>query len=258
MSKDICVTEILNIYQNNTLHWSRENARERSRAGLVLFTEGEIEYIFPSSSIVATRGSVMLFPPDVAYSGIAKTQRVAYFVLDFNTAFENELVRFGAPCIVTPKDFDKLCVDFSSIVSIWEQQRMDAGIKAKAFLYATLSEIVENTKVNFPRREMNDILTYILDHYTDQDISVSDLCDRFYISESQLRRNVLKATGLTPNEYITSIRLSRAKRELICTQKSIAQIAYECGFTSAYYFSRCFRQHEKISPKEYRNTNSIL
>ena len=252
MLNDLCVTKILNIYHNNTLKWSRELSAERSRAGLVLFTEGEIEYIFPSETIVATGGSMMLFPPNIAYRGLAKTQRVAYFVLDFKTAVEDELVEFGAPCIVAPKRFDKLCSDFSDIVSVWEQQKRDAEIKAKAFLYATLAELLSHGEQNSSKQETNDILAYIFDHYIDSDITVMKICKEFYISESQLRRNIQKVTGLTPNEYITSLRLNRAKRELICTHKNIKQIAYECGFSSEYYFSRCFHLHECISPKEYR------
>jgi hypothetical protein len=44
---DVCVTEILNVYQIDTLTWSRRKPTERNRNGLVLFMEGEIEYYFP-------------------------------------------------------------------------------------------------------------------------------------------------------------------------------------------------------------------
>ena len=258
MLKNICATKILNIYQRNILQWSREDACERGRAGLVLFTEGEIEYTFPSYKIVATPGTVMLFPPNVAYSGISKTNRVAYLVLDFSTALDIEMTEFGAPCVVPAKNFEKLCMDFADMVSAWEQQRMDAEIRAKAFLYTTLAEMLTDSEQHSAKPETNDLLAYIFAHYTESDLSVQKLCGKFYISESQLRRNVQKVTGLTPNEYITSLRLNRAKRELICTKKSIKQIAYECGFSSAYYFSRCFHLHEKISPKEYRQNNLML
>ncbi len=258
MLKDLCVTKILNVYQNDTSTWARSEPRERNRNGLVLFTNGEIEYFFPNRSIVATRGSVMLFPSNIPYYGLARSKRVAYCVLDFQTLSENEISDLGAPCITKSKNFDQLYHDFSNVVSVWEQQKINSVIQAKAFLYATLALLVENDERNHTNQESNDILTYIFDHYADPDISVSSLCERFYISESQLRRNILKITGLTTNEYITYLRLNRAKRELICTKNSIKQIADECGFSSAYYFSRCFHLHEKISPKEYRQNNLML
>lgn len=255
---DVCVTEILNVYQNDTLTWSRRKPTERNRNGLVLFMEGEIEYYFPDKTIVASAGSVMLFPSNVPYHGVARTQRVAYYVLDFQTLSENEICDFGAPCIAKLKSFDTVCRDFSNVVSVWGQQKMDAVIRTKAFLYSMLALLMENEGRSSLKQERDDIFTYIFDHYTDPDISVLSLCEKFYISESQLRRNALKVTGLTTNEYITFLRLTRAKRELICTQKSIKQIAYECGFSSAYYFSRSFHLHEKVSPKEYRQNSVML
>ena len=258
MLRDLCVTEILNVYQNDTLMWSRRKPTKRNKNGLVLFTEGEIEYYFPDKTIVATRGSLMLFPSNIPYCGSAHTQRVAYCVLDFKTLSENELSAFGAPCIVKPEGFEQLQKDFSDILLAWEKQKINASLMARSFLYATLASITENDQDNVMNRVSGDILTYIFEHYTDPDLSVLNLCERFYISESQLRRNVLKFTGMTTNEYIISLRLSRAKKELICTQKSIKQIAYECGFSSAYYFSRCFHQHESISPKEYRQNSVML
>lgn len=258
MLKDLCVTEIRNVYQNDTLTWSRKTSANRNRSGLVLFTEGEIEYYFPNQTIVASAGSVMLFPSNVPYHGAARTQRVAYCVLDFQTLSENELLAFGAPYMAKPECFEQLHSNFLNVISAWEKQKIDAHLQAKVFLFSTLAKIIEKNQVREIKGESNELLTYIFEHYTDPDISVVKLCEKFFISESQLRRNILKLTGMTTNEYLISLRLNFAKRELICTQKNIEQIAYECGFSSAYYFSRCFHQHEKVSPKEYRKINSVI
>ena len=70
----------------------------------------------------------------------------------------------------------------------------------------------------------------------------------FYIS------NVLKAAkGQTLRQYIISYRLKLAKSMLECTGKSVAEIADECGFTDASYFTKTFRQAFGETPKDYRN-----
>ena len=70
----------------------------------------------------------------------------------------------------------------------------------------------------------------------------------FYIS------NVLKtAKGQTLRQYIISYRLKLAKSMLECTAKSVAEIADECGFTDASYFTKTFRQAFGETPKDYRN-----
>lgn len=70
----------------------------------------------------------------------------------------------------------------------------------------------------------------------------------FYISK------VLKAAkGQTLRQYIIAYRLKLAKSLLISTSRSIAEIADECGFTDASYFTKTFRAAFGKTPKEYRN-----
>lgn len=54
------------------------------------------------------------------------------------------------------------------------------------------------------------------------------------------------------NDYITEIRLNKAKTLLRDTNKSIAEVAYETGFNSAAYFTTLFRQKQNQTPSEYR------
>lgn len=70
----------------------------------------------------------------------------------------------------------------------------------------------------------------------------------FYISK------VIKAAkGETLKQYIISYRLKLAKRMLEAGSGSIAEIAEECGFTDASYFTKTFRLTFGMTPKEYRN-----
>ena len=71
----------------------------------------------------------------------------------------------------------------------------------------------------------------------------------FYISK------VLKdAKGQTLRQYIISYRLKRAKKLLELTDKSVSEIADECGFTDASYFTKTFRTSFGMTPKDFRNS----
>jgi AraC-like DNA-binding protein len=71
----------------------------------------------------------------------------------------------------------------------------------------------------------------------------------FYVSK------VLKdKKGMTLRQYIISYRLKRAKRLLELSDKSAQEIAEECGFTDASYFSKSFKSAFGMTPKEYRNS----
>lgn len=255
--KDLMIEEILHIYYWKNSTWKRNFFESRGNDGLIFFTEGKIEYFFANRSIVAKAGDILLLPGNIPYSGVAKSNKVAFFVLDFKSKTEQMFCDFGTPSVIVPQDSEKLREEFLSLVSAWESQRIDAIFRAKALIFLTLAEGLANDETRQGGRATSEILSYILSLYTSPELSVNNICKEFYISESQLRRNILKATGFSTNDYITSLRIHRAERELICTEKSIKQIASECGFSSAYYFSRCFSRHTGSSPKEYRTKKRI-
>ncbi|MBQ4322933.1 MAG: helix-turn-helix transcriptional regulator [Clostridia bacterium] len=58
--------------------------------------------------------------------------------------------------------------------------------------------------------------------------------------------------GMTPGEYLLSIRIKKAKEALIRTDKGLAQIAYDCGFASQSYFNFQFKKATGTTPGQYR------
>ena len=71
-------------------------------------------------------------------------------------------------------------------------------------------------------------------------------------SPNYLQHTFSEITGMSPNEYLTSERIKNAKQLLIGTNKSIADISYECGFSSQAYFTDVFRTHTNMTPRMYR------
>lgn len=63
-----------------------------------------------------------------------------------------------------------------------------------------------------------------------------------------------KSTGITFVEYVTRVRLEKAKNLLTKSQHRISEIAFEVGFQSLSQFNRAFRHHEGKSPREYRRS----
>ena len=74
------------------------------------------------------------------------------------------------------------------------------------------------------------------------------------LSYVQFLRRFQKYTGVTPSEYITSLRMQKAKTLLSDTDYHIKDIAEKCGFESEYYFSNFFKKNLGLSPKAFRNS----
>lgn len=84
------------------------------------------------------------------------------------------------------------------------------------------------------------------------DLSMQELADRVGVSQYYMMHRFKDVTGVSVNKYRSAMRIACAKRLLVSTNKSITQIAMECGFNSMAYFADRFIRSEKVSPSEYR------
>lgn len=100
-------------------------------------------------------------------------------------------------------------------------------------------------------RIISDTLDYIADHYR-ENIKVSQLSANCHLSESHFRRLFSKCMHMSPVEYMNLVRIRTACEYLKKTDRAVADIATECGFTTDSTFNRNFRSLMGISPAEWR------
>ncbi len=79
------------------------------------------------------------------------------------------------------------------------------------------------------------------------------LSNRFDCCRSILMTRFKNEYGLTINQYLTDVRLAAAVELLQKSQKSVKEIAAECGFSDQNYFSRLFTNRMHCSPTVYRD-----
>lgn len=89
-------------------------------------------------------------------------------------------------------------------------------------------------------------------------ISLDDLYRQAGVQKTVFLRAFRQVTGTTPTQYIIRLRLETARELLTDTQLSVTQIAEQCGFQDPLYFSRCFRKHFALSPRQYRKSRPPL
>ena len=95
-------------------------------------------------------------------------------------------------------------------------------------------------------------MVYIEEHYARQDFQVVDLCQEFGLSRSQLYRKVNALLGESISDCIQNIRLKKAEELLLAGKLSVAEIAYQVGYSSPDYFSTVFRSRYGVSPTAFR------
>jgi len=86
-------------------------------------------------------------------------------------------------------------------------------------------------------------------------LNLPEICRRFFISESQLRRNFVQTVGMPPSDYIRLRRLELAASMLESGSRSIKEVADSCGFSTPYYLTKCFHDHFGVPPTKYHHHN---
>lgn len=87
--------------------------------------------------------------------------------------------------------------------------------------------------------------------YTKSDMSVEKISEELNISRVHLYRKIKEISGLTPIDYIRNFRLSKAVELLNKRRFTVSEVAYQAGFSSPAYFSKCFKDVFNMTPSEY-------
>ena len=102
---------------------------------------------------------------------------------------------------------------------------------------------------------LDEICAYIKDNLY-KELTIKSLCSVFYISKNTLYKLFDEHLDTTPNDYIVSLRLDKAKELLSDKTNPIYLIASSLGFESYPHFCRIFKKKTGLSPSQYRNSFS--
>ena len=111
--------------------------------------------------------------------------------------------------------------------------------------------VLDNKISNHHREDyFLSIQNYIDENYQ-ENLNLDHLAQQFSINKYYLQKQFKKKLGFSPNEYLTRIRLEKAKTLLRTTDDTIIQIAQEVGYTASY-FDNVFKKYEGVTPHIYR------
>lgn len=123
-------------------------------------------------------------------------------------------------------------------------------------LFIEISQKLQETESGKQKPEkakkVEHIIRYLNENY-ESDICMEDLAQRFGLSTRYIRKCFTRETGMSCRQYITTLRIGKAKELLWYTADTVTEIAMKTGFNSSQYFSRVFQQYTEMTPMEYRN-----
>ena len=219
-------------------------------------------------------GNLLYIPAGAKYSLKGKYLRAAVFTFDLTSEMPDPIERIApvaaeefdaekAHIFAEVEPFDKallledaeaerdkiisLCNVATSAEGEWRAQ-LSAEVKL------LLLKMAETKSENaLPARMVEALDSYIRENSHDE-ISNTEIGAIFGYHPFYVSRMLKDKKGVTLRQYIISYRFKAAKRMLELTDKSIGEIAEECGFTDASYFAKSFKATFGITPKEYRSS----
>ena len=99
---------------------------------------------------------------------------------------------------------------------------------------------------------LEEAMAFIRENYAKEEISLNTVASRVNISPSYFSSIFSQEMGVTFVEYLTSVRMERAKELLMCSNMKTSEIGYEVGYKDSHYFGYLFKKTVGCTPKEYR------
>jgi two-component system response regulator YesN len=108
-------------------------------------------------------------------------------------------------------------------------------------------------KRNKRSRNIIEQIKEVIQKKYNENITINDIAKEVYLSNTYLCMMYKQETGETVNEYLTKVRIERAKELLKDPQNKLYDICYSIGYVEPGYFSKIFKKHTGLSPTEYRD-----
>lgn len=234
-----------NIFCKTSVPIKYYNLHSHTEWEIVCQLNGEVLTYVDDKTITLRQGDILLIPPRVKHRGVSKEEfrdlSLRADGMDFSklSVFHDtrgDIIKLISMIhrLMTEKQGDYKTVTDSLAESVIKMIKYEIGV-------TTDSPAIEQIKKN------------IFENYCDPTYCLIESIVKTGFDKDYFRRCFKEATGKTPTQYLTELRINRAK-QLLSDNKmfSVSSIAENCGFSDSLYFSTCFKKHVGVSPLNYR------
>lgn len=246
--------------------------------GLHFHTEIEILYVKKGAikvhatgeEIVLSAGNVCFINPEEPHTITTAVDDTYYMAMVFSPSLINFNVgHFFNEEFVTPLLKGKITLPRI----VYEKEIIDIvekifSVKSKSLTLANLmilfsfflenSMIEKKSDVSFHNKhteEIKKVIEYMQLNCVEK-LTLSSLADILHFSDNYFCSFFKKYTGMTVFEYLNHLRIQKACELLRTSENPISEIAEKCGFESASFFIRKFKEIQSCTPRQYRESNS--
>ena len=167
-----------------------------------------------------------------------------------------EPVDFNIPTHIQGASYERFAALFSQCYYDFICKTAVSELKLRATFLSIIAGLTEycnaSAEAIIIHPKVAYAIEYIKENYTEQ-ITTPQLADRYNLSPKYFGTIFKAATGKSISDFVLDLRIYAAKELLLATDMTIENIARQMGFQNGFYFSKCFKDKEKISPSGYRS-----
>jgi signal transduction histidine kinase/ligand-binding sensor domain-containing protein/DNA-binding NarL/FixJ family response regulator len=180
-----------------------------------------------------------------------QTSHIPVILLTAKAAEENivEGLETGADDYIT-KPFSTLILSarIKNLIDIRSQ--LQQNVKREMTM-----QPVKTSVSKIDREFLKDLQAVLKENVGDPEFNVEEMCKRLYMGNTTLYRKVQALSGQSPTEFLRTYRLKQAAQLLKSGFGSVTEVAFEVGFSSRAYFTKCFKEKFHQLPSEYSEAN---
>ncbi len=226
----------------------------RKHHGLIYTFKGTEVYNFHDCSVKAVPNSVAYLPKGRSYFITLEGDESSVITLDFELPCETDI----APFVIELGSNNNVDALFIKSVNEWQNRRTAYKVVCMSLLYNIIANCARTEeKFIHPGKyeKIRDAVDYLHSHFTEQNFRIEKLSEMSGINSAYFARIFSDKFGMAPKEYVTELKLRRAREMLSQEKYSVSEIGMLLGYSDVYHFSKSFKKGVGMSPVEWRSSN---
>lgn len=215
---------------------------------------GKLTYIHNGQKFISDPTHAILLPAEQTYELHCNTAG-KFIVINFSCSDNSVANEFYTVPLTSSEPYIS---DYNELQSLAMLKKSDYRIQSLSVLYNIISRLAAEVRPANCNPLLIPAVEYIENNIDSVTLELDTLAEVSKISEVYLRKLFKNEFGISPKQYITRLRISRAKQLLKNSGTPISKVAEKCGFASLYHFSRAFKASVGYTPSEYRSKQSQL
>lgn len=118
-------------------------------------------------------------------------------------------------------------------------------------IYRHTMEMTKRSRSSKVSKLITEVKNYIADNYQNDSLSIDEIASKLFVNYAHLCFIFKRDTGVTINEYLTELRIKKAKELLDNGNILVLDVASKVGYADANYFGKCFKKYYGLAPSKY-------